>query len=71
MCRFDYVEIRDGGDVTSTKLGRFCGSTKPNDIKSTGNQLFVRFHSNDWDQSTGFNATSSAKGSKHHHVEIA
>ena len=62
-CPWDYVEIRDGGDVTSTKLGKFCGNTKPNDIKSTGNQLFVKFQSDNTGQYKGFSA-SFKKGKK-------
>ena len=62
-CTFDYVEIRDGGVATSTKLGKFCGDKLPNTIKSTGNQLFVRFRSDSGDQRKGFSA-SFKKGKK-------
>ena len=44
-CADNYVEIRDGGDLTSTILGNFCVDNVPNDIRSTGNQLFVKFNS--------------------------
>ena len=59
----DFVEIRDGGDESSTKLSRFSGRTKPNNIKSTGNQLFVRFRSDSSVQRRGFSA-SFTKGRK-------
>ena len=63
-CKYDHIEIRDGGDARSTKFGKFCGEKLPTNIKSTGNQLFVRFHSNSRGRKKGFNATFSAKGKK-------
>ena len=62
-CDYDYVDIRDGGVATSTKLGKFCGNKLPNTIKSTGNQLFVRFRSDSSGQRKGFSA-SFTKGKK-------
>ena len=44
-CKYDYLEMRDGGEATSTILKKICGSTLPNTIKSTGNKMFVKFHS--------------------------
>ena len=55
-CQYDYVEIRDGGDRTSKLLGRFCGNTLPGNITSTGNQLFVKFHSDSSVSRKGFSA---------------
>jgi hypothetical protein len=56
-CQYDYVEIRDGGDQTSELLGRFCGKTLPGSITSTGNQLFVKFHSDLSTSRKGFSAS--------------
>ena len=56
-CKYDYVEIRDGGDRTSKLLGRFCGKTLPGSITSTGNQLFVKFHSDSSASKKGFSAS--------------
>ena len=61
--KYDYLEIRDGGDATSTKLGKFSGTTLPKNIKSTGNQLFVKFHSDFDRRKKGFSA-SLTKGKK-------
>ena len=60
-CVYDYIEIRDGGDATSTKFGAFCGYKMPDDIKSTGNQLYVKFVSDGSVQKAGF-AASFMKG---------
>ena len=62
-CQYDYVEIRDGGNLTSKILGKFCGNTLPGSIRSTGNQLFVTFHSSASYSRKGFSA-SFTKGKK-------
>ena len=55
-CKYDYIEIRDGGDARSKEFGKFCGDKLPTKIKSTGNQLFVRFYSDKDTQRKGFSA---------------
>ena len=62
-CVYDYIEIRDGADATSTKFGAFCGYKMPDDIKSTGNQLYVKFVSDGSVQKAGF-AASFMKGKR-------
>ena len=57
VCQYDYVEIRDGGDLTSKMLGKFCGDALPGSIRSTGNQLFVKFHSDKSYSRKGFSAS--------------
>jgi hypothetical protein len=56
-CDYDYVEVRDGGDETSTLLNKVCGSLPPNTIQSTGNKMFVKFHSDTSDVGKGFSAS--------------
>ena len=56
-CIYDYVEIRDGGDETAMSLKKVCGGTLPNTIKSTGNKMFVKFHSDDSVVKKGFSAS--------------
>jgi len=60
-CVYDYIEIRDGGDSNAEKIGAFCGYKMPDDIKSTGNQLYVKFVSDGSVQKAGF-AASFMKG---------
>ncbi|XP_076437271.1 cubilin-like isoform X2 [Babylonia areolata] len=55
-CNFDYMEVRDGGTVTSPSLGRFCGTTLPGSVFSTGNVLFARFHTDGSVTRSGFKA---------------
>uniref|UniRef100_A0A3Q2TAZ9 Cubilin n=1 Tax=Fundulus heteroclitus TaxID=8078 RepID=A0A3Q2TAZ9_FUNHE len=44
-CRFDFVEIRDGGYETSPLIGKFCGGQRPPVVRSHSNRLWIRFHS--------------------------
>ena len=43
----DFLEVRDGLDITSPLVNRYCGSTKtpPTTIFSSGRAMFVRFKS--------------------------
>jgi cubilin len=75
ICRFDGLEIRNGGNGFAPLIGKFCGSEIPQPIKSYGNQLYIRFTSDssrggkgfeiEWDgTSTGCGGiTSLTKGS--------
>lgn len=42
-CSYDYLEIRDGDSETSPLIGQFCGYDLPDDLKSTGNSLLLKF----------------------------
>ncbi|KAM6976019.1 bone morphogenetic protein 1-like isoform 3-T3 [Tautogolabrus adspersus] len=55
-CAYDYVEVRDGGSENSPLLGRFCGYDKPDDIKSSSNQLWLKFVSDGSVNKAGFAA---------------
>ncbi|CAB3235739.1 unnamed protein product [Arctia plantaginis] len=57
-CRYDYVEVRDGPDVNSTLLGRFCGGSEhiPPVQTSTHNFMYIRFKSDMTISGTGFYA---------------
>uniref|UniRef100_A0A8C4WVA3 Neuropilin and tolloid like 2 n=1 Tax=Eptatretus burgeri TaxID=7764 RepID=A0A8C4WVA3_EPTBU len=55
-CKFDHVEIRDGPFGYSPLLGRFCGPTVPPTLTSTGRFMWVKFHSDEELQGTGFAA---------------
>ena len=51
----DSLTIYDGGSNTSQMLGdHFCGDTLPPNQISSGNQLFIHFHSDSWNTGTGF-----------------
>ena len=54
---YDYLEVRDGHEETSLLIGKYCGYKIPEDIKSTGNKLYVKFVSDGSVQKAGFAAT--------------
>lgn len=56
-CRFDFVEIRQGGTRYSPLIGKFCASTIISPINSTGNSLFIRLVSDGTVSEKGFRAT--------------
>jgi len=56
-CVYDYVEVRDGIESGSPLLGKYCGYRIPEDIRSSTNQLYVKFVSDGSVQKEGFAAT--------------
>jgi hypothetical protein len=57
QCVYDYVEVRDGNNSSSPLLGRYCGYRLPNEVRSSGSQLYVKFVSDASVQKEGFAAT--------------
>uniref|UniRef100_A0A673BXW6 Si:ch211-102l7.3 n=1 Tax=Sphaeramia orbicularis TaxID=375764 RepID=A0A673BXW6_9TELE len=53
-CRYDYIEVRDGEDLSSPVIGRFCGDQIPPPIKSSGNNLHILFTSDGYNNFDGF-----------------
>ncbi|KAM9793845.1 bone morphogenetic protein 1-like isoform 3-T3 [Syngnathus typhle] len=53
-CGYDYVELYDGADIKSPRLGQFCGSGAPEEIYSAGDALVIKFHSDDSIGKKGF-----------------
>ena len=60
-CRYDYVQVRNGGDLDSEIIGKYCGDNKPDVIKSTGTALLIEFVSDTNTQATGFKASWKMK----------
>ncbi|KAK7882833.1 hypothetical protein WMY93_029007 [Mugilogobius chulae] len=60
MCEFDYVEAHDGADTRARVLGRFCGSSFPPNITSSGPHMTLVFVADDGLSDSGFNATYQA-----------
>eukprot|EP00794_Sanderia_malayensis_P003246 gene3246-3727_t len=54
---YDFVEIREGPYPTSPLYGRYCGTKGPGSLTSTGQSLFIRFHSDATINATGFAAS--------------
>ncbi|CAL8142101.1 unnamed protein product [Orchesella dallaii] len=44
-CDRDYVIVRNGKYPSSPTLGKFCGTSLPNDMTSMSNDLWIEFHS--------------------------
>ncbi|XP_078478800.1 LOW QUALITY PROTEIN: membrane frizzled-related protein-like [Lampetra planeri] len=58
VCEFDYVEVHDGANIGAGRvLGRFCGTTFPPDLISSGPHMTVVFVADEGVADSGFNAT--------------
>ncbi|XP_061781559.1 membrane frizzled-related protein [Nerophis lumbriciformis] len=58
VCEFDYVEVYDSSNTGAEKvLGRFCGTTLPPDLTSSGHDMTVLFVADEGVADSGFNAT--------------
>uniref|UniRef100_A0A7N6APJ2 Metalloendopeptidase n=1 Tax=Anabas testudineus TaxID=64144 RepID=A0A7N6APJ2_ANATE len=53
-CGYDYIELYNGYDSNSHRLGRFCGSGPREDIYSPGDAMLIRFHTDDTISKKGF-----------------
>lgn len=53
-CRYDYLEIRDGGDSSAPFIDKFCGRAFPTLIRSTGHMLHLEFGSDGTGTESGF-----------------
>ncbi|XP_013814881.1 inactive serine protease PAMR1 isoform X2 [Apteryx mantelli] len=56
MCQYDYVEVRDGDNLDSRIIKKFCGNERPLPIRSTGSSLHVLFQSDGSKNFDGFHA---------------
>ena len=54
-CEYDYVQISYGSFEE-----KYCGSSKPRSLISSGNSMTVVFHSDDTNNGNGFKATWEA-----------
>uniref|UniRef100_A0A8C8MCQ7 Neuropilin n=1 Tax=Oncorhynchus tshawytscha TaxID=74940 RepID=A0A8C8MCQ7_ONCTS len=53
-CKYDYVEVFNGGDEEAPTLGKFCGKIAPSPIISSGNELLIKFVSDYESPGAGF-----------------
>ncbi|XP_061178089.1 cubilin-like [Saccostrea echinata] len=56
-CGYDFVEVRDGPNEMSPLFNKFCGTTLPAPLTTTGNVMFIRFSSDASQTGQGFRAT--------------
>ncbi|XP_048837007.1 membrane frizzled-related protein [Brienomyrus brachyistius] len=60
-CQFDYVEVHDSGDTGDGKvLGRFCGTSRPPELTSSGPVMTVLFVADEGVADSGFLASFQA-----------
>ncbi|XP_031633644.1 dorsal-ventral patterning protein tolloid-like [Contarinia nasturtii] len=55
-CRNDFIEVRDGDNVKSRLIGKYCGNSLPPILASTSNKMYIRFVSDDSTTGRGFSA---------------
>ena len=61
-CTADFVEVLDGKRSNGESKGKFCGDRKPEDIRSTGRYMWVRFRTDPHDSNyEGFKASYAAE----------
>ncbi|XP_018429646.1 PREDICTED: tolloid-like protein 2 [Nanorana parkeri] len=60
-CAYDHLELYDGPNSKFPVLGRFCGSTKPEPVIASTNNMFLRFYSDASVQRKGFQAKYSTE----------
>ncbi|XP_028833097.1 neuropilin-1a-like [Denticeps clupeoides] len=53
-CKYDFVEVYNGGDDRAPLVGKFCGKIAPAPVISLTNQLFIRFVSDYETSGAGF-----------------
>ena len=60
-CDYDYIEVYDGPGTDSPKLGKYCGDDLPSQIRSSTNELLVKFVTDQSVQHSGFAAAYTAE----------
>ncbi|KAM9452129.1 LOW QUALITY PROTEIN: membrane frizzled-related protein-like, partial [Salvelinus alpinus] len=61
VCEFDYVEVHDSADTGAGRvLGRYCGTSLPPELTSSGPQITMVFVADEGVADSGFNASYQA-----------
>ena len=65
ILRYDWVEIHDGMNENDPLIGnRLCGAKRPAPIVSSGNTLFMHFHSDNRGSAKGFKVRAEISRNK-------
>ncbi|KAK7881367.1 hypothetical protein WMY93_029776 [Mugilogobius chulae] len=56
-CNYDYLEVRDGLLPEDPVLGRYCSTTSPAPVVTTGPNAWIHFHSDSGVSDRGFHIT--------------
>ena len=61
-CRYDYLQIYDGGSSSANALGpKYCGSTIPSIHNSSSNRLYLEWKSDETKHFSGFKISFHSK----------
>ncbi|XP_062489682.1 cubilin isoform X1 [Pezoporus occidentalis] len=63
QCSHDFLEVRNGSDVQSPLLGRFCGNTVPSPIFPQNHVVYLRFKSDFSGARDGYEITWTSSSS--------
>ncbi|XP_037109240.1 neuropilin and tolloid-like protein 2 isoform X1 [Syngnathus acus] len=69
-CRFDHIEVRDGPFSFSPLINRFCGTTCPGLVLSSGRFMWIRFFSDDELEGIGFQVRYSFTSDPEFHLHV-
>ncbi|XP_071443305.1 cubilin [Hetaerina americana] len=58
-CSYDFLEVRDGLQPSSPLLNKYCNSTLPSPLVTSGNNALLYFHSDNSSSDYGFQLTFS------------
>ena len=56
-CSYDFLEVRDGRQLTDPLLGKFCSTSNPPPMTSSGPYAMIYFHSDSSLNDNGFHIT--------------
>ncbi|KAJ1184031.1 hypothetical protein NDU88_000841, partial [Pleurodeles waltl] len=59
ICAYDYLMIYNGGSLTSSVFGKFCGNNQIPPLTSRENAVILQFHSDENTSFPGFEAKYS------------
>lgn len=59
LCRYDFVDVHDG-HINGQRLGRFCGTSRPGALVTSGNKMQVTMVSDANTAGSGFLAIFAA-----------
>ena len=70
-CRYDWLKVYNGGSDSSPVLkDKLCGASRPSNTASSGNQLFLKFHTDGDASKTGFKIAYNLKCEYHYLIKI-
>lgn len=62
LCDFDYLEIYDGPNVGATLIDKYCNENIPTTVSSTGGDITLKFHSDQFVEGGGFQVSWTCNG---------